>query len=238
MTYRELVYMVLDELKLSSDDTFFTEDHVIFLAKQARAFLLDTKYSKVKNILEYGNQQLLCLELEEVPAVIGIPCEGGHYLRSIEKIPKYLHFFTPTIMTIDMFNVMITFVSKHRMPYVGNNKYLQNMIYACIGPDNHLYLRSANPQFLYLSMVKFNAVFEDPEEAATLECDKESECDTLDKEFPIEAALVPQLIELILNNLRPAIIIPEDKINDTNEAVNATAQVPGAQAQAVKAAQG
>ena len=30
-TFRELVYMVMDELKLYSDDSNFTEDHIIML---------------------------------------------------------------------------------------------------------------------------------------------------------------------------------------------------------------
>ena len=30
-TYRELTYMVLDQLKLASDDSYYTEDHVKFL---------------------------------------------------------------------------------------------------------------------------------------------------------------------------------------------------------------
>lgn len=235
MTYRELVYMILDELKLSSDDTFYTEDHIIFLAKKVRAFLLDAKYSKIKNILEYGNQQLICLDLQEVKTN---PCEGGNYLKSIQKVPRYLHIFQPQLYTEDQFNIMITFVDKHRLPYVGNNKYLQNMIYAAVGMDDYLYLKSPNPQFLYLERVRLTAVFEDPEQASDLDCDKGPCIDELDREFPIEAALVPQLIEAVINNLRPAVIIPEDKINDTNEAVNAAAQIPGAQAQAVKASQG
>ena len=39
-TYRELVYLVLDELKLVSDDSSFTEDHVIYLLDRYRPFLL------------------------------------------------------------------------------------------------------------------------------------------------------------------------------------------------------
>ena len=39
-TYRELVYLVLDELKLVSDDSTFTEDHVVFLLNRYRTFLL------------------------------------------------------------------------------------------------------------------------------------------------------------------------------------------------------
>ena len=47
-TYKELTYMVLDELKLSSDDAQFTEDHVMFLLNKYRTFLLKQRYSDIK----------------------------------------------------------------------------------------------------------------------------------------------------------------------------------------------
>ena len=46
-TFRELVYMVMDELKLYSDDSNFTEDHIIMLLVKYRAFLLKQQYQKV-----------------------------------------------------------------------------------------------------------------------------------------------------------------------------------------------
>jgi hypothetical protein len=39
-TFRDIVYMIMDELKLSSDDSYYTEDHIIFLISKYRAFLL------------------------------------------------------------------------------------------------------------------------------------------------------------------------------------------------------
>ena len=46
MTYKELVYLALDALKIHSDDSKFTEDHVIFLLNKYRAYALKQKYSK------------------------------------------------------------------------------------------------------------------------------------------------------------------------------------------------
>ena len=31
MTYKEIIYMCLDELHLTSDDSLFNEDHILFL---------------------------------------------------------------------------------------------------------------------------------------------------------------------------------------------------------------
>lgn len=47
-TYREIVYMVLDELKINSDDKYFEEEHVMFLMDKYRAFLLKQRYSDIK----------------------------------------------------------------------------------------------------------------------------------------------------------------------------------------------
>ena len=85
----------------------------------------------------------------------------------------------------------ISFISKERMNFVGHSKYLQNTIYATIGEDNHLYLKSPNPQFMYLEKVKAYAVFEDVSKAYELGCETENDkCEILDTEFPLEAPLI------------------------------------------------
>ena len=53
----------------------------------------------------------------------------------------------------DFFQGEITLVSRERLRYVGHNKYLKNIIYCALGPDNHLYFKSSNPQHLYLKKV-------------------------------------------------------------------------------------
>ena len=44
MTWREVIYMVLDELKGMSDDFTFTEDHIAFLLGNYRSFILKQRY--------------------------------------------------------------------------------------------------------------------------------------------------------------------------------------------------
>ena len=93
--------MVLDELKLSSDDAQFTEDHVMFLLNKYRTFLLKQKYSDIKKQIPESNYQTICLDLIQVPAILGEPCEGGTYLRSKEKIPFLMQIGTPRVYPID-----------------------------------------------------------------------------------------------------------------------------------------
>lgn len=225
-TYKELTYMVLDELKLYSDDALYTEEHIIFLLSKYRVFLLKQRYSDVKKQIPESNYQTICLDLIEVPAISGEPCEGGSYLRSKEKIPFLMKIGNPRVYPIDYYQGEITYVSRDRMRYVGYNKYLQNIIYASLGPDNYLYFKSFNPQFLYLEKVRITGIFEDTLAASELQCPDESGntvCDVLDREFPIEAALVPPLIELVVKELLGAEYRPDDKTNDAKDELSEVA---------------
>ena len=149
MTYREIVYIILDNLKLASDDSYVTEEHILFLISRVRAFILKQTYSNIKREIPESNYQTICLDLIEVPAISGEPCEGGSYLRSTEKIPTIIPVGNTKIYPIDYYQGEITFISRERMRYVGHNKWLQNIIYASLGPDQYLYFKSSNPQFLY-----------------------------------------------------------------------------------------
>ena len=179
--------------------------------------VLKQQYKDIKKEIPESNYQTICLNLVEVPAIIG-ECEGGSYLKSIEKIPFLLNISTPKVYTSNYFKGNISFISRERMEYVGYNKWLPNIIYASIGPDNYLYLKSFNPQYLYLDKVKFTGVFEDPEKVANLECNtNDSNCDILDKEFPLEEGLVPTVIDTVVKVLSGAIYKPSDSTNNASD---------------------
>ena len=215
-TYRQLIYLVLDELKLMSDDSSFTEDHIIFLLSKYRAFLLKQRYSDVRKEVPLSNYQTLCLDLEEHEGIEGLSCEGT-YMRSTKKIPEAMNVGQSRVHSGDYFNGEVTYISRDRLRYVGHNKWLQNIIYATKGPDGYLYLKSSNPQLYYLEKIKFTGVFSDAEEASELECEQPESCGILDKEFPIEDALIPPLTELVVKELSGAIYKPEDSENNATD---------------------
>lgn len=219
-TYKELVYMCLDELKLYSDDALYTEEHIMFLLGKYRTFLIKQRYSDIKKQIPESNYQTICLNLIEVPAISGEPCEGGSYLRSKEKIPFLMKIGNPKVYPVDYYQGEITYVSRERMRYVGYNKYLKNIIYASIGPDNYLYFKSFNPQYLYLEKVRMTGIFEDPQAASELQCPNENGdtvCDILDKTFPIEDSLVPQLVQLVVQELYNHSRSEEDDENNAKD---------------------
>lgn len=218
-TFRHIVYTVLDEIKSVNGDSYITEEHVIFLANQYRLFLLQQKINKEGAAsLSSSMQQVICLDLEKIDAIPNLPCEGGQYLRSVQKIPTIVKGTSPSVFSYDYFKTNIQYISKDRMKYIGFNKYLQNIIYCTIFND-YLYFKSSNPQFLYLEQVKMQGIFEDAEAAASLSCDREnSSCiDVLDTEFPLSGDLVPQMIELLTRELYTALNRPSDEANNSND---------------------
>lgn len=219
MTYRELVYMCLDEIKAISDDATFTEDHVIFITNKYRNSILKQKYSDIKKPIPESNYQTICLDLELSPAISGDICTGGYYLKSKEKVPFMLNLGNPSVFPIDYYQGSITLISRERMKYVGYNKHLQNIIYASIDPNNYLVFKSSNPQHQYLKKVKLTGIFEDAQEAAKLQCDENNVpvCDVLDTRFPLEDALVPMVIEYTVKELLGAEYRPSDPENNAKD---------------------
>lgn len=234
MLVKEIVYYLLDAVKAISDDALITEEEVLFLLKKYRSFLIKKEQEKEKNSTDVASEfeyQQICLELEKTPAMDGEPCTGGYYLRTMKKIPKVLEGTTPRVYPMDFYlGIYVAFIPRDRMRYVGTNKYLQNIIWVSVGPDQHLYLYSNNPQFLYLKNLRMLAIFEDFDSATDLLCDSDGEdtsCDIFEATFPIRDYLVPTLIELCEKEiLGVQYRIKEDRNNaadDTAKIVNGLA---------------
>lgn len=218
--YRDLIYMVSDEVKSISDDSIITEDHIKFLLQKYRAFLIFQKYKDIKKEIPTSAYQTICLDLEISRDLDGIVCANEKYLKSTKKVPALMKVGNPMIYPYkSYYNGNITFISRERMKYVGYNKYLKNIIYCSLAPSGYLYFKSNNPQALYLEKVNFTGVFENPEEAAALSCinDTNTTCDILDVEFPIEESMIPMLIESVVKELTGVNYRPEDASNNASD---------------------
>ena len=96
-------------------------------------------------------------------------------------------------------------------PYRGTKNEPYNIIYVAKGPDDYLYLKSSNPQFLYLKNLSIDAIFQNPKDIIEL-CN--CNCDLLDSYFPIEESLVHILISNIVAELSGVKYQPTDKVNN------------------------
>ena len=209
-------------MKELHDDSYYTEEHIIFLASKMRALLLERKYKNSRNQtftpMSDENTQEICLELQ--PEELAPAGCTGMWLKSVKEIPDTINVSDAKISTVsDMLQCAVTFIPAERMPYVGYNRFLQKILYAAKSDNGHLYITGSNPQFMYLEKVRMTAVFSDPVKAAELSCDGEDgkACDILEMKFPLESALIPSCIELTVQELMGSRYAPQDKQNDAKD---------------------
>lgn len=217
-TYRELVSYVLDLVKEVSDDSHFTEEHVIYMLGKTRSMLLKQRYSDLRKEIPQSNYQTICIDLEKTEGIPGIPCTGT-YLKSTVKVPNMMEIGAKKVSSIDFFGGNINYVNPSRFKYVGGNKYIQNQIYSTIAPDNYLYLKSDYAPAYYLKKVKVTGIFEDVEKALELQCNEDGEkvCDIMDMTFPIEESLVTPMLDMIVQQLSAVKYTAADTTNNAND---------------------
>lgn len=194
MTYRELVYMCLDEIKLASDDSYITEDHILFLISKYRAFLLRQKYDKINLPASESNYQKIKVSVDTViPDIMGIAkprvYKGG---EGATKLPY-------------------TFVTPNRFEFVGKNRILQPVSYCTINDENKLEFIA--PPTVGTS-INVYAIFADCIKASELDA---SSGDILDMECPIESELVSGVQELVVKDALGIAYRPKDIFNNGND---------------------
>lgn len=215
MTLREIIYMIMDEIKLMSDDSSFNEDHIKFLIGKYRAFLLNQAYSKgVHSMIPISNYQTIPIQLKQIKAIEELD-NSKTYLISVEELPALTNISSNKVSIKDIGNYRISFISRDRFKYIGFNKWHKNIIY-CTIIDNYLYLKSSNNLYSYLEEIYFTGIFEDVEKAFNMD-PKYKDTDILDLEYPIEAILVPALIQSVVNELLPKTALYEDTLNNAKD---------------------
>ena len=228
-----MIYYCLDAIKAFSDDASVTEDHIMFLINKYRAAVLKQAYSKTasqSNVSEDNYQtipldDLLLYRPDNLEANIYaddgldyiIDGSSTHFKSNYKYsrdtvIPTIVEGFTPKVYITDLFKTVATYVDNDRFEYTGWNKYLSNFIYATIGTDRHLYLKSGNVERLDLvKKVNLYAIFENPEDVYAI---TNPDDDIYDCDVPLEEALIPNLIAYIVKDALGMFYRPFDKYNN------------------------
>ena len=214
MKIKELVYMVLDEIKGLSDDFTYTEDHVIFLLNKYRTSLLKQKYKDDKSAMHSSNFQTMFLTLKDSLQNKDYILER-QYKQSEEVIPELLTDKGVRVYPETQFldNADIAFITEDRMRYVGYNKYLKNAVYATLHND-YLYITSRNLDVMDLEQVYLSAVFEDAIEAIKA---IKGDVNLLEEDFPMEDSLTSLLIQSVAKELLGAAYRPKDSQNNASD---------------------
>lgn len=218
--------MIMDFLKLSSDDSYYTPDHIIFMLNNYRAYVLTSKYEKGGTPAD-ANYQTININFEEVDRIEGFSC-FGKYLKSKEELPESLDVGHPLFAGSDLFNGDISIVSPQRFKYVGFNKWMKNITYATFEAD-HVYMKSCNPTLYYLEKGIYRDIFNNPLEAAKLSenavmgSDGEL-CNEMDVIFPLEDNLLPLVMQYVVKDISGGTYRPKDSENNAQDDLSEIAQ--------------
>lgn len=235
ITYREAVFIVFDELKLSSDDSPWEVEHIIFLLNKYRAILTKQRYGGAKKdvpleyyqIWELGQLELPTNNTDvrrtfsfekPVPPILnlhGVLLETSisyhtspleeHCIIDGTPIPIY----TQSTDYVEN-NIDVNFINPDRFKYLGYNKWLSSQPYATIGYDHKLYI-SSTADFLNGKYFRIQGVFENPTDFQDTTDGK------LDMYFPVEQALVQPIIDLIVKELGNVLYLPKDGENNSSD---------------------
>lgn len=221
MTKREIIYLVLEKVNVYSDDTDMSQELISTMIDTKRAMLLKQQFSKNPWHLPVEVKQELCLSLEVTDAIDGISC-FGKILRTKVKLPGTIKIKGKegplNIRKYDRTEIGINLVPIEKLPFLGSNPSTAMLTYAALDYDGKLYLLSNRKNHLFLEAIKVTDIFEQPDLAAELECNTQSfSIEFWDQDYPVEGAMIDQIVTLIAQDLVKTLQVPKDDINDAED---------------------
>tara|TARA_R110000822_G_scaffold227017_1_gene359640 strand:+ start:12539 stop:13213 length:675 start_codon:yes stop_codon:yes gene_type:complete len=224
MTKREIIYSVFEKLKIQTDDTDITEEFVSSLIDSKRATLIKQQYGSKPWGLPIEVKQELCMDLEVASSIDGLSC-FGKILRTKSRLPNSIKIRAKegplNIRKYDRTEIPINIVPIERLPFVGHNGFIANMIYAAVDYDGKLYLVSTRKNHLFLENIKVTDVFDHPDDAYELICNTTaSSVEAWDQNYPVESSMADILINMIAQELGKTLAMPEDNVNDAEDVRN------------------
>ena len=209
-TYKELVYMVLDELKAKSDDFYYTEDHIIFLLDKYRAFLLKQKYRTPKSVVLNSNYMHITIKS---PLIMMNSIQETNFDYSILHISSPKLIVVPKVSDFVKKEYIFNYCTEDRRLFLRQSQFLKNVNYFYF-LNGTLTLDAGNKFFTDYSsnnlIANLKAVFESPSKIYS----EYVEVDPMNQIFPLEESLISPLLEMVVKDLTSAMFKPEDDVNN------------------------
>ena len=220
MTKRELIYIVFEKLNISSDDIKTSEELVSTLIDSKRAMLTKQQYAKNSWNVPIEIRQELCLDLELTDRIEGYGC-SGKILATKLRLPRSIKIKGKdgplSVRKQDGVQIALNIIPFERVPFLFENRFTQQMLYATVDFNNRLFMISKDDKHRFLKWIKVTDVFERPEVASVMECSVDQTLDKWDIDYPIEEAMADTVVDLVVKDLTRSLGIPEDKINDAQD---------------------
>ena len=147
-TFRQLIYMVADLAKQVSDDDTLTNNHIAFLLKKYRSYLLKQKYAKSTNNAPDSNYQTVCAKMEQVSSSTScayqdcLSGQNSNMLRSIDAVGEPLSFGDTKISIFKCpgeYSIKLDIVGQDKSINTEQAEYINNLFDYIFTSDNTIY---------------------------------------------------------------------------------------------------
>lgn len=137
--YEDAIYIVMDELKIFSDDSVWENEHIASILNKYRALLIKQRYIDKKKEIPFAFYQRLTVPFDT-------KYSKGELYKSSKKLPYLIDNTNLWQYTFVHNNGIssqnLNFINPQRFKFVGNNKWLANETYVTIDLDNYMYVKS------------------------------------------------------------------------------------------------
>lgn len=204
-TYRELVYMILDELKMKTDDNSLEVEHIVAILDKYRAAIIRQRFgTTIKRFIPTAYYQLLEIDVDPTTKL------------SLKQLPNLIDLnsleLSTEITAPNVYNAFkITLVNSARFGFLGYNKFLSSILYATINRDNYLECKYTGtmPSRFYIY-----GILERPQAILDFNDDP---INPLDIPFPLEATSIAELMAMALKEVADVRIFPFRDKNNAKE---------------------
>ena len=224
LTLRDLVYDLFNLAKIKNDDTTLTKTHLAHIIKTWSARFITQNYRKARLSDVNLTQDLGCVAMEVVDSAEWCDIEiGCTILKSVLQLPTAIETDDKPLFTfigsIQKTGPQYQLIPWARFSWIKHQKYTSKLPYVSL-KDGYIYMLIGQPKTKAIDKINIQGIFEDPTEASRFNhCDGQS-CYTPESRYPIDAAMVPLLREMILTKeLAVYQKNTEDKDNDNNDKV-------------------
>jgi hypothetical protein len=220
MTKLELIYNVREKLKISVDDSDTTDEFISHLIDIKRVKILKQRLAKTPWRAPIEFKQELCMPLEVVDSVNGMSCFGS-ILRTADPLPNLIRFRGGdggiVMRRADKTALHFNLVDLARLPFVGYGAFVGQLIYAAFDFDNRVYLVSNQKKHLLMESIQVAGMYEDVETAGNYECSVDSTCEIWERQYPLDIAMMDDVIGLVVQDLGRSKDITKDVTNDASD---------------------
>lgn len=227
MTLNEIAYDIMGNIEGTSrisDDSELSLDQIYFKIATVRAMLIRQDQSKGRSLSDNVLQTLPCLDISKVNASeccgITAPCE---LYRTNIQLPRPVELYQKDLISrvagVDITGPSWNHVSLAQVQWAGISKWTKGTVKWFV-KDRYIYVLN-NPG---VKKIAVTGVFEDPMDLAAIPSCSSATCYTPDLEYPISAYMIPQLKQIVIDDLMRMRGAPEDKKGDSDSKVQSKAQ--------------